>query len=142
MLRTFKELLCVAFMAFLSVSTSVFAQAAPPISSFQVYAVRSQQSNGNWDYLSPSAVVTNWDHGGSYIEVAIDCSGYPAGHGATMATYNMTYQRSQNKLDARGRIIGYYLIYRITNRMSDGNVSVWGTSINTGRRFTDSIRIK
>lgn len=134
--------LAAATVLCLTAANTAFAQAAPPISSFQVYAVRSAQSGGNWEYLNQSDLITKQDHGGSYIEVAIECIGYPSAHGATMATFNMAYQRMEYKLDAQRRVIGFYLIYRISNRIPDGNVSIWGTSINNGRRFTDSIRIR
>lgn len=125
-----------------SSTTPLMAQPAPAISSFQISHVRSEQSGGNWEAVSQSALVTSGDHGGSYIEVAVRCMGYPNSHGATIATMNMSPQRTEYILDAQRRVVGFYLIYRTTRRMTDGNVSVWGTSINTGRRFTDSIRIR
>lgn len=114
---------------------------APAISSYQIYAVRSAQSP-NWEYPNASAVITANDHGGAYIDVAVLEMGYSTSRMATMDTYGMTLIDTLNVTNNTGAIVGYIYVFRITKGFTSGTVSTSATSINSGARWSDSIRIK
>jgi hypothetical protein len=115
--------------------------AAPPIRTFEIYAVRSA-SHPAWDYLAPSALVTNANHGGSFIEIAVRQDGYSLSQAATVNTFPMTLTGTSYLKNNRNEITGFYYIFRLQKGFSSGTVKATSTSIITVKRWADSIRIK
>ncbi|MDX1968854.1 MAG: DUF4879 domain-containing protein [Planctomycetaceae bacterium] len=131
-----------AFVAMMIATQPVVAAPAPAVSYYQIYAVRSAQSSGTWEYPKSSDVVTTWDHGGSYIDVAVYQRGYSSSRQAKMDTYGMSLVETLYDKDSSGAIVGFYYIFRIQKGFASGTVSSSAISINTGRAWSDSIRIK
>jgi len=122
-------------------SSTTFAAPAPPITSFEIITVSSPQG-GVESKVAASALVTTNDHGGTYIDVTVRQMGYSTYNIGTMDTYGMTLTDTKYVLNSSRAIIGYDYTFRISKGFSSGTVTLKAGSINTGKVWTDSIRIK
>lgn len=122
-------------------ANAAMAGPAPAISSFEIIEVSSAKSSA--ESVPASALITTRDHGGSYIQIKVLQMGYSAQNPiAGMDTYPMTLVSTEYRTNAARQVIGFVYTFKISKGFESGTVSVSSFSINTGRKWTDSIRIK
>ncbi len=111
-------------------STSAQAQPAPGLSEMWVYAVSSPgHLNGTWDYQSPGAMISNGNHGGSWLRVAVFERGYARGQRATFNGQTMRLYHSEPLTGSNRRIYGWIRHYEIRTNFTTGRFAVSATSI-------------
>ena len=110
---------------------------APPISYFQIFAVASSNSGLTWELVSASQLITNIDHGGAQLSVAVYTFGYgtrginQAGFpGVLWATDFVCGSFSTAHFCNTGEIVTGFIDYYSFDGIQGGGFSAWAFSFN------------
>ena len=132
-IRTSAMIAAFAFVVYASVFPgSLYAGAAPPLTSMVVVAVASPAYKGGtqWDYIPANALTTTNDHGGDWICVAVLETGYGTAQNAAFNNTTMSLYRS-DPVPATGVTTGFIRYYSLNKTFTSGRFTNQAKSMNS-----------